>query len=201
MSHSTNDSGAQVADHSRRRSAYGLGLILLLALAITACGTSAAQESRIPHESETLSSAPSTSPSPTRTWTTVVLNGTESQTQIEVTVTDVKVNAENTDALHEVGHGNRLAAVKLRIDNTGTNTYLDAPDNGVLATDAQGKSYGSALVMTIASGETFLATGVDLAPGESVEGWIVFEVPRDAQLTHVEFTADSGEGETGTWEL
>jgi hypothetical protein len=79
--------------------------------------------------------------------------------------------------------------------------YSDAPSNGAEVTDSSGQSYESSLDDTVSGCQDFPATE-NIAPGSSGLGCIVFEVPKAAKITQVQFTLDSGMGpQTGQWDV
>jgi hypothetical protein len=83
--------------------------------------------------------------------------------------------------------GDRYVAVKACVRNRGPATYDDYPEF-VIGTST-GETYGS-IYVTVNDGPDLDATNV--APGELRCGQVVFEVPNEADVTTLFFTADDG---------
>lgn len=132
---------------------------------------------------------------------TITLAGNHNGEQMAVTVTKVISSASPGDQFFSVPAGRRLYAVQFRLRDTGTAAYSDYPGNGAAVVDSQGQSYGAALVDTAAGCQSFPAME-NIAPGSSGLGCVVFEVPKSAKITKVQFTLDSGLGpQTGQWDV
>ena len=91
--------------------------------------------------------------------------------------------------------------MQFRLRDTGSAAYSDSPSNGAAVVDSSGQSYQAALADTVSGCATFPGTE-NIAPGASGLGCIVFEVPKAAKITGVQFTLDSGFGpQTGQWDV
>lgn len=131
----------------------------------------------------------------------ITLSGNASGEQMAVTVTKVIASARPGDAFTSAPARDRLYAVQFRLRDTGSAAYSDAPSNGAAVTDSAGQSYQAGLADTAAGCQAFPATE-NIAPGASGLGCIVFEVPKSAKITQVQFTLDSGFGpDTGQWNV
>ena len=129
----------------------------------------------------------------------ITLTGNSSGEQVAVTVTKVISSASPGDELTSAPAGDRLYAVQFRLHDTGPAAYSDAPSNGAAVVDSAGQSYQAGLADT-ASGCASFASPENIAPGATGLGCIVFEVPKAAKITAVQFTLDSGMGpQTGQW--
>jgi hypothetical protein len=97
--------------------------------------------------------------------------------------------------------GKRLVAVQLRLKNTGTAVYDDAPSNSGQLLDTQGQSFSTTI--DEATGCPGFANGLaKIAPGNVGLGCIIFEVPKGTKLAKMQFALDSGFApETGEWTL
>jgi hypothetical protein len=130
----------------------------------------------------------------------ITLSGNGAGEQTAVTVTRVVATARPADAFNSAAAGKRLYAVQFRLRDTGGAAYSDAPSNGATVVDSTGQSYDSSL--DDAAGCASFATPENIAPGASGLGCVVFEVPKPAQITQVQFTLDSGMGpDTGQWNV
>jgi hypothetical protein len=131
----------------------------------------------------------------------ITLSGNNSGEQTAVTVTKVITSAAPGDEFTSAPAGERLYAVQFRLRDTGSAAYSDAPSNGAAVVDSAGQSYDAAIADTAAGCATFPGTE-NIAPGASGLGCIVFEVPKAAKITEVQFTLDSGLGpQTGQWNV
>lgn len=130
----------------------------------------------------------------------ITLAGNNSGEQMSVTVTKVITSARGSDEFSQPPAGDRLYAVQFRLRDTGSAAYSDAPSNGATVTDSKGQSYQSG-IEDVAGCQSFPGTE-NIAPGASGLGCIVFEVPKTAVITQVQFTLDSGFGpQTGQWNV
>jgi len=128
----------------------------------------------------------------------ITLAGDDNGEQMSVTVTKVITTAAPADDFSAAPAGDRLYAVQFRLRDTGSEAYSDAPDNSAAVVDANGQSYQSAI--DNATGCPSFGGTENIAPGSSGLGCVVFEVPKAAKITEVQFTLDSGMGpQTGQW--
>jgi hypothetical protein len=95
--------------------------------------------------------------------------------------------------------GTRWVGVRLRIVNVGSTTYDDDPANDTrLVADDHVLQADSALLQTC----DVFPVSVSLAPGESSEGCVIFEVPTGSSPRRLRFASDSYFGpELGTFIL
>jgi hypothetical protein len=136
-----------------------------------------------------------------RTGTAITLTGNSSGEQMSVTVVKVMSNASPGDEFTSAPAGDRLYAVQFRLRDTGTAAYSDSPTNGAAVVDSKGQSYQPAITDTVSGCQSFPATE-NIAAGATGLGCIVFEVPKSAKITGVQFTLDSGMGpQTGQWNV
>ena len=150
--------------------------------------------------STSASSAPASAANPAGIGSAITLTGNSSGEQMAVTVVTVFRHAQPASSFDAPDAGDRLYAVQFRLTDTGTAAYSDAPSNGATVVDASGQSYQSSLD-NAAECQSFPGTE-NIAPGASGLGCIVFEVPRTAIITGVQFTLDSGMGpQTGQWDV
>ncbi|MDR7170509.1 hypothetical protein J2W56_004260 [Nocardia kruczakiae] len=121
----------------------------------------------------------------------LTIAGMDKGSKATVTVVQVTDNATPADEFNTPPTGKRLYGVQFRIANVGTAAYDDSPSNGAKVVDVQGQSFEAAIASKITEGASFAAQ-TTIAPGDSGLGYIVFEVPADAQITKVQFALDSG---------
>jgi hypothetical protein len=140
-------------------------------------------------------------PATARIGSAITLSGNDSGEQTAVTVTKVISHASPGDEFTSAPAGDRLYAVQFRLRDTGSAAYSDAPSNGAEVVDSSGQSYQSSITDTASGCASFPATE-NIAPGTSGLGCIIFEVPKAAKITGVQFTLDSGMGpQTGQWDV
>lgn len=136
-----------------------------------------------------------------RVGSAITLSGSASGQQMAVTVTKVIARAQPGDERTSASSGARLYAVQFRLRDTGSAGYSDAPSDGAVVTDSLGQSYG-AVAADAAAGCPSFPAAESIASGSSGLGCIVFEVPKAATITDVQFTLDSGLGpDTGRWNI
>ncbi|MEZ0069026.1 hypothetical protein ABIA32_005067 [Streptacidiphilus sp. MAP12-20] len=129
---------------------------------------------------------------------TIGLKGMDSTA--DVTVVKVVDNPAGADEFTTPAAGKRFFAVQFRIKDTGGKAYSDSPSNGAKVVDSQGQSY-DADVSDTKAGQSFPAS-VNIAPGGSGLGYIVFQVPSNAKITQIQFGLDSGMADqTGQWNI
>jgi hypothetical protein len=74
----------------------------------------------------------------------------------------------------------------------------EAPDNGAKLRDSQGQQFNPSLDET-AAGPDF-GGSVTLTPGDTVLGYITFEVPSGSKITTIQFALASGfASNVGQW--
>jgi hypothetical protein len=131
---------------------------------------------------------------------TIVLNGMDQGEQIAATVVRVRDPGQPASDVDQPQSGQRLVGVQVRLVNTGTTTYSDSPDNGAILVDKSGQSF-PADVSSITAGASFPGT-VNISPGGTRLGYIVFTVPQSSAIDTFQFTLDSGfAGQTGEWSV
>lgn len=130
---------------------------------------------------------------------TLSLEGTISGERIRVTFTRWANHASSKDTFFGPSPGKRYVAAQFRVTNTGSVQYVDSPANGARVIDSKGHSYRTTfLVSKLRQGRVFDAA-VSLKTGQTAVGYLVFEVPKHARINRVQFSENSGYGQTATW--
>ena len=124
---------------------------------------------------------------------------TRVESAISVTLVKVIDPAHATDGFSTPEAGRHYAAVQVKLTNTGAGTYNDAPSNGAKVLDAQGQSFAADIAVTTDAGAGFANEDVNLAPGSSEIGVLVFQVPDGTHISKFQFGLDSGFAQTGEW--
>ncbi len=128
------------------------------------------------------------------------LKGEQSGEQLEATLLSFKesITAGEYDTPQS---GMKYVGVTLKLTNIGTVPYSDSPSNGATILTASGAQGKIALISSGECSEGF-ATSVKIAPGESQEGCIPFELPQEDTAARLQWTPSSGFGEeTAEWSL
>jgi uncharacterized protein DUF4352 len=119
--------------------------------------------------------------------------------KLSITLVKVFPNAQGADEFTSPQSGKEFYAVQFRITNKGTAAYSDSPDNCAVLKDASGQQFQTDL-SDVTAGQSF--GSVNIAPGDSVLGVIVFQVPKGDNPVKAQFTPNSGMADsTAQWNL
>jgi hypothetical protein len=180
--------------HTVRNVFVGIGSIIVVIIGI-AVGTNNGNSVKTAGSTTAAAGVAATT---ARIGSAITLSGNDTGEQTAVTVTRVIATARPADQFNAAAAGKRLYAVQFRLRDNGRAAYSDAPSNGATVVDSTGQSYDSSL--DDAAGCPSFATPETIGAGASGLGCVVFEVPKSATITQVQFTLDSGMGpETGQW--
>ncbi|MEV7520181.1 hypothetical protein [Streptomyces sp. NPDC091371] len=133
---------------------------------------------------------------------TIPLAGQEPGERLDVTLTQVVDPASPAGPAEAAATkvDDRLVAVRFRLENTGTAVYQDSPAASAHLLDTAGQRFAGLNTATTA-GASFPDT-VTLDPGGTAEGFVTFELPRDAGLAAVQFALNGGlADDVGQWSL
>jgi len=164
----------------------------------TTSTVSTATDSSAAAVSATVSARPSAAVKPAGLGDSITVAGFNGE---KLTVTLVKVfpDAKGADEFTSPDAGKHFYAAQLRIANAGSAAYSDSPDNSTVMKDASGQQFQADL-SNVTAGQSF--GSVNIAPGDSVLGVVVFQVPTGDKLVKLQFTPDSGMGDhTAQWNL
>jgi hypothetical protein len=173
---------------------------ILVALVAAGCGTTKIVTVAQPAASK----ATATSREPARRELaiggTATLKGEQSGERLEASLLAYKetISAGEYDTPQA---GMKFVGVTLRLKNVGTVPYSDSPSNGATILTATGHQGKTAIIASGECSEGF-ASSVKIAPGESQEGCIPFELPQEDTATKLQWTPSSGFGEeTAEWAI
>jgi hypothetical protein len=137
----------------------------------------------------------------------LTLQGSTDGEQVAVTVQKI-VDPISTAGSTGPGNGNHYVAVEIGLANVGTIAYADAPAKEAILEDSLGGRYEAVAAQVDADSLRPISdlsrqfSTVELAPGETSVGLVIFEVPADSIPVVFEFGLDGGTaGETGRWTL
>jgi hypothetical protein len=171
-----------------------------------ACGTTTTNTvthtetapSTTPAETTPVEETPAqSSPTEGKVGSTLSLTGNDGET-MDVTVTGVLDPATGGE-FDQPSAGTRFVGIKVRLKNTGGTPYSDSPSNGaalITNTDEEADS-----TITV-GGSCNSPSDVKIAPGDTRDVCIPFEVKTAQKGTKFQFTLDSGfADQTGEWSL
>ncbi len=127
----------------------------------------------------------------------VVIAGNNNE-QLTVQLVKIVDPTTSSDGFSSPNAGSRYVAVQFKLTNSGRVAYSDSPDNAAKALDASGQSFAPDFTDT-AAGPSFAGNQVNLAPGATQLGFITFQVLTGDAIAKLQFTTDSGFGQTGEW--
>jgi hypothetical protein len=168
-----------------------------VAVAVTGCGTTKIVTVA---QSTAASSTTSSSHNELTLGGAATLAGERSGESLEVTLLSYKPTI-TVGEYDTPDSGMKYVGVVLKIKNVGTVPYSDSPSNGATILTASGHQGKTAIIASGECSEGF-ASGVKIAPGESQEGCIPFELPQEDVAAKFQWTPASGVGEeTGEWSI
>ena len=142
--------------------------------------------------------AAASQPTAAKVGGTLVITGMNSGEKMAVKLVRVINEANGSDSFNTPDKGNRLVAVQFQLTDSGSSAYSDAPDNSAEVIDSKGQTYESD-ISTVAGCQSFPGS-LNIPVGGTRLGCVVFQVPKTAKITGVQFTLDSGMGpDTGQW--
>ncbi len=177
--------------------------IAIAAVAATAflCGCGPDSSAVVTTAASPASGVPGAAPAPAHIGDAITLTGLDKGSKAQVALLRVVPTATAADDFGAPDQGKRLVGAQFRIANVGSAAYSDSPANGAKVIDAQGQSYDASIADNVSEGPSFAAQ-TNIAPGDSGQGFLVFEVPTAAQIVKVQFGMDSGFGnQTAQWSV
>ena len=161
---------------------------------------------RVTTQSDAGASAGSTtSSSAAKIGSRIVLNGQSDGEKAAVTLTKVVPFARSVwDPMDGPRPPSlRFYAARFRLTNIGSGVYSDWPSNGAQVVDSKGRSYDFYIGGALPDCGSFSAhTHQTVASGSSALVCVAWKIPKQAAITGVRFTLDSGHGpDTGEWNV
>lgn len=131
----------------------------------------------------------------------ITLTGQQTGEKLTVTLKQWTTSVKASNDFETPDSGKTWVAAQFAIKNSGTAAYSDSPDNCTQVADASGQHFQPTIVTDITNGPT-MTSDLKLAPGDTTLGWIVYEVSTGTKVSTVQFTPDSGMGDsTGQWTI
>jgi hypothetical protein len=184
---------------------------LLAGITLTACGTqtivrtvtSAAPASGSSSTSTSASTSSSSSAGASqqaKVGDTLTLNGSNSGESLAVTVDGV-MDPLTVGPDDQADSGQRFVGVQITLKNVGSSAYSDSPSNGATLLSDSNEQAQSQIVTGGPCGNGFQSS-VNIAPGDTQQGCIPFEMPNGQSPNTFQFTLNSGfANQTGQWSL
>ncbi|HEX6388290.1 MAG TPA: hypothetical protein VFZ89_02550, partial [Solirubrobacteraceae bacterium] len=125
-------------------------------------------------------------------------SGYKKPSKVKVAVTVKRITGPfsgfNLDA------GRKLIGIEVRVTNVGTARFDDALPGGRLAVSG-GESGKQTSLISTGKKSPCDNPSLKLAPGQSKEVCIAYDIPKAGTPETFEFAVDSGYGDTGLWRL
>jgi hypothetical protein len=188
---------------SRKRWPAVLAVVVLIAVVAVVVGVAASSGKKTPETTTPpgsaqattppLASTPTTSPQPTNLAIGTVASITSGGNPLyNVTVTQVVNPAQPADQyVTPQNPGDVFVAVEFTLNDTGTANVSDDIYNDAKVYDTAGQGFEGDFEDT-SSGPSFPSGEIDIAPGGTASGWVMFEIPGSATLATVTYTPSSG---------
>ena len=96
--------------------------------------------------------------------------------------------------------GNRFFAVRLEITNVGKRPWVSQPGTTARVVDAVNVTHTSAGMMHIREGRVLPET-LRVAPGRTVQGYVVFQVAESGPVKGFSLTVGPGKPRTAAWSI
>lgn len=149
------------------------------------------------------SAAPATSSSQAKKASvgdTIDLQSTKAGNVLQVTLTKVVDPSTPTNEYSKPDAGKRFVAVQLRITNKGSDAYHQDPQLLAKVKDALGQIYSVDFGSDTTAGPS-MDSGLNLAPGDSTLGYLVFQVPTGQKIVTVQYTLSMLGGAVAQWTI
>lgn len=182
----------------RTRAAAGLLLLAMLAGCTSTTSTVSTTAENTARATGSASVSAPAAAKPAGLGDAIAVSGFNGE-KLSVTLVKVFPDAKGADEFTNPAAGKVFYAAQLRIVNAGSKAYSDSPDNCATLKDASGQQFQSDL-SDVTAGQSF--GSVNIAPGDSVLGVVVFQVPSGDKPVKLQFTPDSGmANSTAQWKL
>lgn len=114
---------------------------------------------------------------------------------LQVTLLAVENPTPSTNEFIEPDAGNQFAAAQLRITNRGDAPFEDSISNGAAVVTQDDVEYDASFFEV----KTPELGSVTITPGDTRTGWVSFEIAQGSNIRTVQWSADSGFGDTAQW--
>jgi hypothetical protein len=142
---------------------------------------------------------PATQNKQARVGDTLTISGDGGE-RVDVTVDGV-MDPLAVGSYDQADSGQRYVGVQITLKNSGSVPYSDAPSNGAALLSGNGEQATGEIVSGGPCGNDFQSS-VNIAPGDSEQGCVPFEMEDGQTPATFQFTLDSGfANQTGQWSL
>jgi hypothetical protein len=176
---------------------------ILGAAALASCGSSTSGATA----SSTVVTTTTTPSTTTTSQPPASLGGNQTLSGMGVTLvaTATSVIDPATAPSGAAGPGMRLVAVTLQVTNTSRVSISSDPDGdptiSATLSDSSGSSYPAEPFVTVTQCTSFVHSQINLHPGQSETGCLVFAIPAGAKPVSFQFSPTESFGSTGTWSI
>ncbi len=130
---------------------------------------------------------------------TLTLNGLTSE-KLQITVVKLVDPAPPSSQFEAPPAGTREIALEIRYKNMGTVTYNQSILTDITVVDKGSHDFSVDLAYDTSAGPGFPSDNVDIAPGETEDGFVPFQVETASVISEVKIGLDEGFGpDTGEW--
>ena len=149
--------------------------------------------------STTTNSTPTAAPSAAHVGDTLTLNGLSSE-KVQITLVKIVDPAPASNEFESPPPGSREIAIEVRYKNVGPVTYNQSILTDLTVVDQGSHDFSVDLAYDTTAGPGFPSDSVDIAPGETEDGFVPFQVDTSSVIAKVKVTLDEGLGpDTGEW--
>jgi hypothetical protein len=180
----------------------GTGALAVIALTTTGAASCGSSGGATVNQASSPAPSSSTAPAAAAAHAGAALNLTGSSSGEKVQVTLVKVVDPSSPASQFTvpPAGMREVALELRYKNVGSAAYSTSILTNVTVQDAASHSYSIDISGDTTAGPGFPSDLINIAPGESADGFVTFQVPTATPVTQVKLSLDTfGGGDQGEW--
>ena len=188
-----------VAGPDAMKRAFIIGALGVTTFGVVSCGAGTI----VNHPSTPQGSTPTPShaaASAAHVGATLTLNGTDPGEKLQITLVRVVDPAPPANQYEAPAAGMREIALELRYKNVGSATYNQSILTDVTVLDQAFHSYSIDIAGDTSAGPGFPSDEVNIAPGETADGLVTFQVPTGTPVSEVKVELDYGfGGDTGEW--
>ena len=170
--------------------------VLGAALAAASCSPGG---TTVNHPSTPNTSTPKPAAASAHVGATLTLNGLNSE-KLQITVVKLTDPAPPTNQFEAPPAGTREIALEVRYKNVGSVTYNQSILTDITVVDQGSHDFSVDLAYETSAGPGFPSDNVDIAPGETEDGFVPVQVETASVITEVKVGLDEGFGpDTGEW--
>lgn len=182
-----------------RKSMAALAIAGVALVGVAGCNTDTVKTGADQPNSQQSSDSGKKAAAPAKVGEPITIEGNGEGSKLQVTVMKVADPVQSTNDFAKPDAGQRYVGVQFQLKNVGTAAYSDSPSNGAKVVDAKGQQFDATFMVDKIDAGPLLPSSTKIAAGGQALGFLVFEVPDGSQIAKVQFSMDSGFGETAEW--